>query len=190
MGLYLQGASDPANFGVPNATTAQIQQASLLIDAYTARPEGLTYTGQVMDNTGGPIVETLRTPKRPGYAVALSRQNVAQVLGVQQSWPGVPNWQALTQFSYVEGEGLWVQGLNLGTQLQVTYLAGWPYANLPARIKQACANIVGTISAYPDLSGNIQSVKAGDSAVTRFKDTVLDADTKRMLSPYCRAFGA
>ncbi len=190
MGMYLQGASDPANFGVPNATAAQIQQASLLIDAYTARPEGLTYTGQVMDNTEAPIVETLRTPKRPGYAVQLSRPNVAQVLSVQQSCLGLPNWQTLTQFSYLDGEGLWATGLNLGTQLQVTYLAGWPYASLPARIKQACANIVSTISAYPDMSGNIQSLKAGDGAITRFKDTVLDADTKRMLSPYCRAFGA
>lgn len=185
MGLYLQGA-DLTTFGVPGASGPQIQQASLLIDAYVARPEGLTYTGQVMDNTGAPIVETKRSPKRPGYAIMLSRPNVAQVLSVQQSWLGVPNWQALTDFSFLDGEGLWVSGAHLGAQLQITYLAGWLYANLPARIKQACANIIGTISAYPDLSGNIQSLKAGDTAITRFKDTVLDADTKRMLSPYCR----
>lgn len=39
---YLQ-SSDYANYGVPNATSAQVTQASVLIDAYLQRPEGLIY---------------------------------------------------------------------------------------------------------------------------------------------------
>lgn len=187
MSEYLQGG-DAAAFGVPNATPQQIQQASAVIDTFTARPEGLTYTGQVMDGSNAPIIETIRAPKRAGYAIRLSRPNVAQVLTVQQSWLGVPSWQALTEFAYVDGEGLWVTGIRFPAQIQIAYLAGWPYASLPSLIKQACANIVGTIAAYPDLSGNVQSLKAGDSSITRFKDTVLDADTRLMLAPYCRAF--
>ncbi len=40
--LYLQG-TDPAAYGVPNATAAQIQQASAQIDAYLQRREGLLW---------------------------------------------------------------------------------------------------------------------------------------------------
>ena len=187
MSQYIQGA-DLSAFGVPNATAAQIQQASLLIDTFTARPEGLTYTGSVMDGSGAAIVETIRSPKRSGAPIQLSRPNVAQVLSVQQAYPGIPTWQAVSQFTFVDGIGLWFNGAIFPGQIQVSYLAGWPYASLPAKIKQACANIINAVASYPEMNGNIQSLKAGDTAITRFKDTVLDADTKLMLAPYCRVF--
>jgi hypothetical protein len=47
---YLKGA-DLAGFGVPNATPAQIQQASAQIDAYLARREGLVWAP---DGNGNP----------------------------------------------------------------------------------------------------------------------------------------
>jgi hypothetical protein len=47
---YLQGA-DLAGFGVPNATPAQVQQASAQIDAYLARKEGLVWAP---DGNGNP----------------------------------------------------------------------------------------------------------------------------------------
>lgn len=47
---YLQGV-DLAGFGVPNATPAQIQQASAQIDAYLARKEGLVWAP---DGNGNP----------------------------------------------------------------------------------------------------------------------------------------
>ncbi len=187
MSQYLQGA-DLAAFGVPNATTAQIEQASALIDAYTNRPEGLTYTGQVMDGSGAAIVQTMAVPKRPAVPIQLSRPNVAQVLSVQQSYAGIPSWQPITQFSYVDGVGLWQEDACFPSRIQITYLAGWPYASLPAGIKQACANIINAIANFPELNGNIQSLKTGAGSVTRFKDTVLDTDTKRILAPYCRPF--
>lgn len=48
--LYLQ-SGDSAAFGVPNATAAQIQQASAQIDTYLARPEGLLWSP---DGNGAP----------------------------------------------------------------------------------------------------------------------------------------
>lgn len=47
---YLQSA-DYAAYGVPNASAAQIQQASTLIDAYLLRPQGLLY---IADPSGQP----------------------------------------------------------------------------------------------------------------------------------------
>lgn len=44
-------AADYATYGVPNATQAQVQQASALIDAYLKRPEGCIYT---LDCNGSP----------------------------------------------------------------------------------------------------------------------------------------
>lgn len=55
---YLQGA-DLAAFGVPNATAAQINQASSMIDAVLYRPEGLLWTP---DASGAPCFMTGLSP--------------------------------------------------------------------------------------------------------------------------------
>lgn len=56
---YLTG-SDLATFGAPNATTAQVAQASVLIDAYLNRPAGLVYTA---DPAGRPVYMSALTPE-------------------------------------------------------------------------------------------------------------------------------
>jgi hypothetical protein len=55
---YLQPV-DCIGFGVPNATPAQVQQASLLIDGYLKRPKGLVW---VADSTGRPSYMANATP--------------------------------------------------------------------------------------------------------------------------------
>jgi len=74
MSLYLIGA-DPTVYGVPNATPAQIQQASALVDAYLERPEGVAYAN---DYAGAPcymlglspqLTFTLSGSISPGSAV-------------------------------------------------------------------------------------------------------------------------
>jgi hypothetical protein len=189
MAEYLQGG-DLAAFGVPSATPAQIQQASLLIDAYVDRPEGLTFTGSVMDNTGAAIVETFRAPKRPAAPVNVSRPNVDQILSIYCAYPNTNTWTLIsaTDYEYVEGEGITFKSWLFPQRLKITFLAGFLYANLPVAIKQACANIITAQANFPELNGNIQSLKTGAASVTRFRDSVLDADTKRLLAAYCRPF--
>jgi hypothetical protein len=63
---YLTG-SDPTNYGVPNATAVQIQQASVLIDAYLKRTEGLVWTP---DSAGNPGWMAALTPRLTLYASA------------------------------------------------------------------------------------------------------------------------
>ncbi len=192
MAAYLQ-STDLAAFDVPNATAGQIQQASLLIDAFLQRPEGLIYTVDgsgnplAMENTGAPILQSFRTSPRGRNLIALNRPNAQAVLSVQyaQNGYGLPVWRPVAGFQFQPGAGLYVPLDLSGYQVQVEFIAGWLYAALPFAIKQACANIITAGSGvFQGINGNVQSVKAGDAQVTRFKDTVLDADTRALLQPY------
>lgn len=53
-------ADERVNYGVPNATTPQIQQASILVDAHLKRPEGLEYIANSVD--GSPVCMFAKTP--------------------------------------------------------------------------------------------------------------------------------
>lgn len=191
MAAYLQG-SDLAAFGVPNATASQIQQASLLIDGYLERPEGLIYTVDAngnplaMENTGAPILQFFRMSPRGRQLILLNRPNAQAVLSVQyaQNGYGLPVWQPVAGFQFQPGAGLYVPLDLSGYQVQVQFIAGWLYVALPFAIKQACANIINGQSGFGEMAGNIQTLKAGTTQVTRFGPSVMDADTKALLSPY------
>jgi hypothetical protein len=84
---YLTG-SDLTNYGVPNATTVQIQQASVLIDAYLKRTEGLQWTP---DGAGNPGWMSALTPRlsltapgaiAPGSAVVVPVTGGIQAISV------------------------------------------------------------------------------------------------------------
>ena len=304
MSAYLQGA-DLAAFGVPNATAAQIQQASLLIDAYLGRPSGLIY---VPDATGLPCYMAALTPQNAftaaaafgpgtvqvtvtgptsvlqvGDCVVVDRANptlteAAQVTAINgqtltigsTSTPGLVNahasgcvietglliteklylpkersevllanrpvtrvvggtgryaygrrgdsqsydmesfnllaalnkfggppaweiWPANTAASVDAATGqVWVPaGVMLAyySEVQIRYVAGFTYANLPGAIKQACAAIL-TAQINVTQGGAWKQMKAGDTSMTRFADTVLDRDTKDALAPYKGRFFA
>jgi hypothetical protein len=71
-----------------------------------------------------------------------------------------------------------------GSRIRVNYLAGWSYANLPGAIKQAVASQVQSVRAYPEMAGNIQTLKAGDATITRFKTGSVGPDVMSLLAPY------
>lgn len=84
---YLQ-PTDYAAFGVPNATAAQVTQASVLIDAFLRRPDGLIY---VPDANGNPAYMQSRAPEfsfqaqaafGPGNAVQVAVTGPVGVLNV------------------------------------------------------------------------------------------------------------
>ena len=186
MGVYLQGA-DLTTFGVPNASAAQIQEASLLIDSFLNRPEGLIHDTAVMDNTQQPITAVIRLGPRSYHQIILDRKPVASVLTVVFSTTG-NNWVPVQSFEYVQDYGLVMPYTYANQLIQVTFLAGWVYTELPFAIKQACANIVGVMTSSDELVGNILSFKMGDGQVTRKSTSHLSEDTVALLRPWKRVY--
>ncbi|MHB0992690.1 MAG: hypothetical protein ACYC0M_15635 [Burkholderiales bacterium] len=299
MPAYLQN-SDPTLYGVPNATSAQINAASALIDSYLGRREGLlwspdangnpiymqglsakltltlaaaiapglnvsvnvtgptsmlavgdvliidiatttvtealvvqsingqtiifanvqfnhangaqlaaglTITEQKTMPQGRPITQVSRAPianalsgvGRYGYQRrgddGFGNMDTYNLLAVMSKFGGPPAWEAFSlQSNSIDPQTgqMWIPAgvlLAYYTEVKINYIAGWSYAGLPYEIKQACANIIMAQTNFPEMNGNIQTLKSGDTTITRFKDTVLDADTKRMIDPFkVRAF--
>ena len=80
---------------------------------------------------------------------------------------------------------IWVPAgilLSYYSQIRAYYVAGFSVAGLPAEVKQACANIIASIQTVPQPS-NIKKLRAGDTEYNRFADSVIDGDTRLMLSP-------
>lgn len=74
------------------------------------------------------------------------------------------------------------------SEVNIRYVAGYTYANLPSEIKLACAKIANSISQDSGI-GNFKSMAAGDTKMERFAASHIDADVKAMLQPWrARAF--
>ncbi len=111
--------------------------------------------------------------------------SVAQFAGLG----GPPIWEgfntSLTDVNPATGE-VWIPSGMLATyytEVKLRYLAGFSAASLPSDIKLATAQLVQAIADAPNL-GAVKSYKAGDTAITRFADTMISGDTKRLLEPY------
>lgn len=77
---YLQPA-EYAMFGVPNATAGQVTQASVLIDAYLKRTEGLVWTPDSVGNPGWMAALTPRLTLTAPGAIAPGQNVVVPVTG-------------------------------------------------------------------------------------------------------------
>ena len=187
---YLTG-SDLTAFGVQSSSVAQVQAASGIVDGYLQRPAGCVYdpVAQAMLNTGSAIVETPH-----GRRIAASYMPVGVLISVE-SWQGSA-WTPAPYTFGIDAEGAiyaepygydtfaWFHGIL--RHLQVTYLGGWSYANLPFAIKQATANIL--MAQQQIQSPAFSAAKAGDTQYTRASKSLIDDDTKAMLGPYRRMF--
>lgn len=212
--VYLE-PSDYANFGLPLTTSASvIVRASLMIDGFLDRKDGLLYTvsgGEPvsMTKTGSPIREIYDVPL--SQHITLSYTPLVKVISIQANnkfiynapYPNMPpNFTDITNFTYEPGySDLWVGSAIPRTQAIVKYIGGWTYSDLPSEIKQACANIaliLGTSGLTPiPITGNIAKFQAGDTSIT-FGNPVsskigadtffIDEDTAKMIMPWKRNF--
>ena len=190
MAVYLQG-SDPTAYGVAAATAAQIQEASLLIDSFLDRPEGLIYdalTSPVMDNTQQPIETVIQLSPRFNRQIILDRKPVSSIISVSSSFRAESPWTPVQSFNYIQNYGLTLPYTYANQLIKINYVAGWIYSELPFAIKQACANIINSILGTTELSGNILSFKMGDGQVARKDTSHLSSDTKALLRPWKRVF--
>lgn len=148
--------------------------------------------------TQAPVARVLAGRGRYGYSRRGSQNEYAvnefNMLAALQRFGGPPVWETFdvshTDVDSTTGS-LWIpSGIMLAyyTDVDVTYVAGYPQAALPAEIKQACANIVAAIMNAP-MNGSVQTLRAGDTQVTRFESSYIDKNTAELLAPYrVRAF--
>jgi len=177
--------------------TSAVLETGLLIQEKRYAPKNRTEIVLSMI----PVVRVVGGTGRYGYGrrgdQASYNMDNFNLLASLSKFGGPPAWEiwpANTAAGIDPGTGmLWVPaGVMLAyySEIKVRYVAGFTYAALPSGVKQACANIINTQVLFPELNGNIQTLKTGAGQITRFKDTVLDADTRAMLDPYkARLFG-
>lgn len=111
------------------------------------------------------------------------------LLAVYSQFGGPPAWEifnpASCDFDQRTGQ-LWIPaGIMLAyyTEVRVRYVAGFSQANLPGEIKMACAKTILALINDPNL-GPAKSYRAGDTAVTKFSDSMLSGDVTQLLNPY------
>lgn len=211
--MIAPGAVLIADIATPTATEALVVQAITgqvltFVNVQIAHSigavlaAGFTIVEQRTMPQGRPITQVSRTPianalsgvGRYGYQRrsddGFGNMDTYNLLAVMSKFGGPPAWEPFSlQANSIDPQSgqIWVPAgvlLAYYTEVKIHYVAGWTYASLPYEIKQACANIISAQANFPELNGNIQSIKTGAGAVTRFKDTVLDSDTKAMLQPY------
>lgn len=140
-----------------------------------------------------PLQRILSGIGRYGYSrrgdTASGNTDDFNLLAVYNQFGGPPAWEMFDPLSCDFDQRtcqLWIPaGIMLAyyTEVRVRYIAGFSVANLPGEIKIACAKIILAQANDPNI-GAAKSYKAGDTAVTKFADTILGGDVQQMLNPY------
>ncbi len=138
-----------------------------------------------------PIVRIVSIRGRCGYRRrgAGSMPDDNNLLSAVSMFGGAPVWEAVNVANVdinQETGQIWVpSGMLMAnyTEVRVSYIAGFPTTGVPDAIKLATANIIDAQAKTP-LNGNIKLMKAGDTQMERFIDSVLDSSVRQMLSTY------
>ena len=200
---------DRANPGQTEACQIQAVNGNII----TLTSVQYAHSGGVALETGLVVYEEKNMPAdRP--LTRLSRYPSLQILSMQgrygyarkgdQNRYMVDEYNLLASMTHFGGPPVWVlidqqqAGLNPATgelwvpagillayysQVRVWYVAGYTYASLPYEVKQACASIINALLQV-SFPANLKSMKAGDTALQRFTDTIIDGDVKLMLAPF------
>jgi hypothetical protein len=166
-------------------------RGGLTIKEERALPSGRNIT-QAMK---GPIRRLISAFGRYDYG-RRNEQNTGwfqeiSLLTMVSSFGGPPVWQEISLVDVSTSDAtdeIWFPaGILIAyfNSVRYSYIVGFASAAaVPAIVKNAVAGIIGNATAFPELTGNVKSLKAGDSAVTRFSDSVLDATTRAQLDAF------
>jgi len=147
----------------------------------------------LMNVTKTPVQRILSGIGRYGYTrrgdTASGSTDDFNLLAVYNQFGGPPAWEIFNatscDFDARTGQ-VWIPaGIMLAyyTEVRLRYIAGFSQANLPDAVKLACAKLILALGNDPDL-GPAKSYKAGDTAITKFSDTIISGDIGNMLSQY------
>lgn len=140
-----------------------------------------------------PIVRLLSGQGRYGYGrrgdAARYMVDEFNLLASLSHFGGPPVWEffPLTNTGVDAQTGqIWVPaGVMLAyySEVNIWYVAGFAYANLPDQIKFACGQLI-TAQNNAIHAGNIKSYKAGNTQIEMFASSLLSDDAKAMLNPF------
>lgn len=112
------------------------------------------------------------------------------LLSIMQTFGGPPAWQSfdVTASDYNEMTSeIWIpSGIQMAyySDVRIYYVAGYSQANIPSIVKSSVAEIIRAKLNTQGLQGGIKEARAGDTALTRFSNSVLDDDTRAQLNFY------
>ena len=162
----------------------------LTIDELTTLPTARAYATV----RKGPIAKLISAQGRVTYSRRGNwERNAAMqdfgMLATISAFAGAPIWQDI----YVPDSNIDVATGNVWcpigllmipyTEVKLSYIAGFVGTGLPSQIKQATANILRAIEESP-ASASVKTFKAGAAQMERFLDTVIDSETRALLSSY------
>ena len=161
----------------------------MTIKQHRFMPEGRPITNLAFT----PVIRLISGQGRYGYGRRgeASRYMVDEfnLLASLSHFGGPPVWEFFpintTGVDPLSGQ-VWVPaGVMLAyySEVNIWYVAGWSYANLPDAIKWACGDLT-LILANNFSFGDIKSYQAGGTKIELFSSSIIDADTKYQLAPY------
>lgn len=188
------GAS-PGSITLGNVAKSHASSCTLELGLTINEERALPAKRSITRVAARPIVRLIAGAGRFGYGRRGDQQSNlygdVNLLAMMAAFGGPPAWVPFdvgqANISSTSGE-IWVPpGLMYGayfTEARVSYIAGFAQAALPGIVKSATALGVNASANFPEITGNIKMARAGDTAVERFRDSVLDADTRQQLAPF------
>ena len=139
-----------------------------------------------------PPVRLISGLGRYGYGRRTDQQaglfSEVNLLAAVQAFGGPPMWVPFdpiqASISYINRD-VWIPaGLLLAyfSEVRLRYISGYISTALPPVVKQAAAQLIMAQNENPQLSGQIETVKAGQGQIQRFAASIFDHDVARMLN--------
>lgn len=125
-----------------------------------------------------------RSQQTEGYVEEFNLLAAVSHFGGPPLW--IPFDATVTGVNSTTGE-IWVPAgvlLAYYSDVRLWYVAGWAQTNIPSDIKQACANLIAAANASGNVPGAFRTMRAGQSELVRFGNTIVDADILRLLAPF------
>ena len=178
MRLYIHNAEYEL-FGLPaTSTPSQVMVASLLVDSFCGRPEGLDETT---------VIEEMDTPVR-GSVVA-TRLPLRSVSLSYTTDRAAPTWVDVSTDDFeadLTSGVVSFKNVPHPSRLRVTQAVGWTHENLPSAVKLATANLVRERQGASDFLPSWKRARAGDVEIERWSTEIVDRETATLLAPYVR----
>lgn len=191
-------AIDGANITLDNLTNGHNALAPISAGLVISERRNVGYQGPVAFLSRTPVVRIVSVGSRWDRsnlrepALSESRHGVffdyAEGIGPIPAFGTPPQWTlldpTLVDFDIATGK-LDVRIFGSRNEVRACYLAGWDQDDLPDAIKQVCARLVLSIQSQDqDIPSNVKLYRAGDTAIQKFADSVLDDDMKFQLLPF------